>query len=206
MRSDLFGRAAIPALAGAFQPGRAGFAASFRWTRPDLPALSGELRIVDHVPAFDHVIQQLPGSNTFTASQVGLPCQELFVGRLVPDVLEDVQDLTCPNATGFVLFAVHPATRLVNVFAEVVKVESDSVQTQLGISQLGRNPTRSIDIGDSLVGLPKFQPRPLASQDRSDLCSLRTAWNGQNSWVRNPVLQGGCHARSDYSLLTRIRG
>ena len=62
-----------------------------------------------------------------------------------------------------------------DVFAKMVEVESDSVQTQLGVFQLGRNPARSIDVGNPFVGLSEFQPSPLTPQNRADLRPLRAA-------------------------------
>ena len=55
---DGFGVGGVPALAGAFEAGRAGLTPGFGGTGADVPTLGGELGIADHVAAFHHVVQQ----------------------------------------------------------------------------------------------------------------------------------------------------
>ena len=98
-----------------------------KWAAANLPALSQELGVLDHLPTFADVVQQPIRRRPLATTQADAPVQQLLPGRFVTVVLEGVQQLLNPLLAGRVVLPVNLTSRFVSILAEVVEVQAQVI-------------------------------------------------------------------------------
>ena len=120
---------AIPAATEAFDSLRSEFALRFRWSAADLPTLGAEQRVADHLLPLGNVIQQAISGLTFPrAAQAGAPLHQSLPSLVVSIMLEGVEQLCGPSAAFGGILAKHGPPRAMDVFSQVIEVESEAIQ------------------------------------------------------------------------------